>query len=176
MAVKEVLVNFDRCLGCLSCRLACAVAHSSSRSLFGAVLAGEKPRARIFVHQVGRHKAPISCRHCSDAPCIDACIAGAMYRKEDGTVTNVGGEQQCVSCWMCIMVCPYGVITSDAAGSTALKCDRNCRDESGIPACVRACPTGALVYTEVEDYGAHRRRGALEKILASYHEAEPRSG
>ncbi|WP_027717587.1 4Fe-4S dicluster domain-containing protein [Desulfovirgula thermocuniculi] len=163
---REILIDFARCTGCLSCRLACAVAHTQAKSLFDAVLAGEKPRARIFVHQLGQQKAPINCRHCTDAPCLDACMAGAMYRKEDGTVTNEGGEQRCVGCWMCVMVCPYGAITSDAAGTVALKCDRNCRDESGTPACVRACPTGALVYTEVEDYSAHRRHGALGKILA----------
>ncbi|MGB9804526.1 4Fe-4S dicluster domain-containing protein [Desulfofundulus sp.] len=164
---KEVLIRFDRCLGCRSCQLACAVAHSSAGSLLAAVSNGEKPRARIFVHQVGGYKAPLNCRHCLDAPCIDACIAGAMHRREDGTVTNVGGEQQCTACWMCVMVCPYGVIRSDARGTMALKCDLECRGETGIPACVRACPTGALVYDEVDGYSGRRRFDVLNRVLSN---------
>ena len=43
----------------------------------------------------------------------------------------------------------------------ALKCDRECRDGEGVPACVRACPIGALVYTEVDDYSGTRRSDVL---------------
>ncbi|WP_243113788.1 hypothetical protein [Desulfofundulus salinus] len=53
---KEVLINFDRCLGCRSCQLACAVAHSTAGNLLGAVLNGEKPRTRIFRAPGGRAK------------------------------------------------------------------------------------------------------------------------
>ncbi|WP_078060690.1 4Fe-4S dicluster domain-containing protein [Desulfotomaculum copahuensis] len=162
---KQVLIRFERCVGCRSCQLACAVAHSEAKSLYGAVLNGEKPRARVFVHQAGEHKAPLNCRHCQDAPCIDACIAGAMHRKADDTVTNIGGEQYCTACWMCVMVCPYGAVRSDAAGTMAVKCDRECKDDQGVPACVRACPTGALVYAEVDAYSAGRRQGVLLQAL-----------
>jgi carbon-monoxide dehydrogenase iron sulfur subunit len=162
---KDVLVRYERCLGCRSCQLACAAAHSRAGTLLGAVLAGERPRSRIFVHQAGDGKAPLNCRHCQDAPCLDACIAGAMRRREDGTVVNMGGEQKCVACWMCVMVCPYGVIRSDEAGTAALKCDRECLDSDGVPACVRACPTGALVFTEVDNYSEQRRKDVLERVF-----------
>lgn len=164
---KQVLIRFERCLGCRSCQLACAVAHSEAKTLFGAVLNGETPRARIFVHRAGERKAPLNCRHCQDAPCIDACIAGAMHRRDDGTVTNVGGEQSCTACWMCVMVCPYGAVRSDAAGTAAVKCDRECLDGRGVPACVRACPTGALVYAEVDAFSAGRREDALLRALGA---------
>ncbi len=39
--MKEIFVRLDRCLGCKSCEIACAVEHSASKSLFGAV--SEKP-------------------------------------------------------------------------------------------------------------------------------------
>ena len=48
---KEILVRYDRCVGCKSCELACAVAHSEARTLLGAVMSEEKPLKRIFVHQ-----------------------------------------------------------------------------------------------------------------------------
>ena len=163
---KEVLIRFDRCVGCRSCQLACAAAHSEAKTLFGAVMAGEKPRSRVFVHQAGERKGPLSCRHCQDAPCIDACMAGAMHRRADGTVTNVGGVGVCTACWMCVMVCPYGAVVSDAAGTSAVKCDRECVDVGGVPACVRACPTGALIYGEVDEFAARRREAALRRVWA----------
>jgi len=162
---EEILIRYDRCLGCRSCELACSVAHSKAGSLLGAVLAGEKPTSRIFVNQVDDKKVPLNCRHCEDAPCIDACITGAMHRDQAGVVTNEGGTGRCTGCWMCVMVCPYGVIRSDLERRKAVKCDRACNDDSGKPACVRACPTGALILAPVEELSGERRRQFLVRAL-----------
>ena len=161
--MKEILVNSERCLGCRSCELACAVSHSQSKSLFTSLAETKKPLKRIFVHQTVSKKIPLSCRHCEEAPCIDACITGAMHRTPDGVVTNVDGTAECTGCWMCVMVCPYGVIRSEARRRVALKCDRTCLDASGVPACVKACPTGALTYIEVDDFSRAKR----QKFLAA---------
>lgn len=162
---KEVLVRFERCVGCRSCEIACAVAHSESRTLFGAMLETVPPRKRIFVEQVGQLKAPVTCRHCQEAYCVDACVTGAMHRTPEGVVTNVGQEQKCIGCWMCVMVCPYGVIREAPAERRALKCDRQCLSEQGVPACVGACPTGALVYATVDEFEAARRQQYLSAAV-----------
>lgn len=162
--MKEVLIDTERCLGCRSCELACAVAHSESKNLFGAAGEDKKPLKRIFVHQAGGKKVPLNCRHCEEAPCIDACIAGAMHRTPGGVVTNVDGPGECTGCWMCVMVCPYGVIRSEIEQRVALKCDRNCLDARGEPACVHACPTGALKFVEVDDFSRGKRARFLEAL------------
>lgn len=162
---NEMLIRYERCLGCRSCELACAVAHSRAGSLAGAVLAGERPAGRIFVSGVEDKKVPLNCRHCDDAPCIDACISGAMHRDATGAVTNEDGPGRCTGCWMCVMVCPYGVIRSDLVQRRAVKCDRACLDEAGTPACVRACPTGALVQAPVDEVSGKRRREFLLRTL-----------
>ena len=159
--MKEILVNVERCLSCHSCELACAVAHSASKILLGAVGETLKPLKRIFVHSSMSKNVPISCRHCEEAPCIDACIAGAMYKTEEGTVTNEGGTGVCTGCWMCVMVCPYGVIRSEQISRTAVKCDRKCLDKDGVPACVQACHTGALQFTEVDTYSFQKRENFI---------------
>lgn len=163
--MKEVLVNLERCMGCRSCELACAVAHSDSKTLLGAIVEVKKPLKRIFVHQVGEKKVPLNCRHCEEAPCIDACISGAMHRTAEGVVTNEGGEAGCTGCWMCVMVCPYGVIRTRVSEKIALKCDRLCLDQEGIPVCVRACPTGALTYVEVDEFSRRKRQQFLANAL-----------
>ncbi len=162
---RELLINYERCLGCHSCELACATAHSLAKSLFGAVLGGEAPLKRIFVNQSGGSKVPLNCRHCEDAPCIDACITGAMHRNPDGVVTNQGGEAPCTGCWMCVMVCPYGIIRAENGKKKAVKCDRNCLNATGVPACVKACPTGALAFTTVDRHSAEKRKKFLERAL-----------
>lgn len=159
--MKELLADVERCLGCRSCELACAVAHSSSKTLAGAINEVRKPLKRIFVHRAGGKKVPISCRHCEEAPCIDACIAGAMRRTPEGVVTNEGGAGTCVGCWMCVMVCPYGVIRAEFDRRAALKCDRSCLGPDGTPACVKACPTGALSYDEVDNFSRRKREQFL---------------
>ncbi|ACV63141.1 4Fe-4S ferredoxin iron-sulfur binding domain protein [Desulfofarcimen acetoxidans DSM 771] len=156
--MKEIMVNIERCLSCHSCELACAVAHSSGKTLFSAVSETPKPLKRIFVHSSGTKNVPVSCRHCEEAPCIDACIAGAMHRTADGTVTNEGGSGVCTGCWMCVMVCPYGVIRSRQTARVAVKCDRNCLNREGVPACVQACPTGALQFIEVDEFSIQKRK------------------
>jgi len=57
------------------------------------------------------------------------------------------------------MVCPFGVIGlgQDVDGKViAIKCDL-C-PERGIPACVQACPTKALVYMEADEFAREELR------------------
>lgn len=153
--MKEVLVRLDRCMGCRNCQLACAVEHSASRSLFGAIAEKDKPRYRIYVERGDGMNVPLTCRHCEPAPCIEACVAGALGRDERGAV--VQKPERCVGCWTCIMVCPYGVVGRQAEQRVATKCDR-CPGRD-VPACVASCPTKALVYAEPAEFGATVRKG-----------------
>jgi len=141
-----ILVNPDRCLGCHTCELACAVAHTEANSLIGAVLAGERLQPRNHVLQVDSVKISTQCRQCEDAPCVKVCPTGATYRTETYTAVD---QRLCIGCRLCMMVCPFGAIrvaTATVAGRdkrAAFKCDL-CVDRPEGPACVEACPTKAL--------------------------------
>ncbi|MBE3550953.1 MAG: 4Fe-4S binding protein [Brockia lithotrophica] len=163
MTRKEIFVRYERCTGCHSCELACAVAHTSDGNLVGAMMRGERPNRYISVDQLEQVKAPSVCRQCEDAPCVAVCPTGAMYTREDGI--KVCNLQQCIGCWMCALACPFGAI--GRGEGKAVKCDRECLDEEGIPACVRACPTGALVYQTVEEFEAERRREVAASLIAA---------
>ena len=161
--MKKVFILMDRCLGCHSCEVACAVEHSRTKELFTAIYEVPVPRKRLYIEPREGVELPfalpLTCRHCEDAPCVAACIPGAMYRTPEGRVTNVGGLQECIDCGLCMMVCPYGVIGSgqDVDGKVrAIKCDL-CPDRE-IPACVEACPTHALVYAEANEFVGERLR------------------
>ena len=158
--VKQLLVHLDKCTGCRNCLVACAVEHSQSKNLLRAMAEVPPPQHRLFLERADGKHIPITCRHCDPAPCVDGCIAGSMQRDERGYV--VQQPEQCVGCWTCIMLCPYGVIDRnaerDAERRFAIKCD-GC-PERDVPACVGACAeeTCALVFEEIDEFTSETRR------------------
>ncbi|MCL5023549.1 MAG: 4Fe-4S dicluster domain-containing protein [Nitrospirae bacterium] len=152
--MKQVFVIPERCMGCRSCEIGCAVQHSKEKTLFSAVLQSPPPMKRLFVESTDAIRMPIICRHCEDAPCLRACISGCLYRDEKGFVRR--RKERCIGCWTCIMVCPFGVVTRDREKHIAVKCDR-CH-KLDTPACVAACPTGALVLVDIDDMPKETRQ------------------
>ena len=129
-------------MGCRRCELACMAEHSDSNT-------------RIFIESAGGRPAPVACRHCDEPLCVAACMSGCMQKDvSTGVVTNIGHEQKCVGCWMCIMACPYGVINPAYDLETvntflfgqSRKCDF-CPDRNS-PACVDSCPQLCIEVTE----------------------------
>lgn len=148
--MKKIFCDTDRCLACKSCELACAVQHSQSKDLVSAVRETPLPRYRVKVLKTGKDSSlPLQCRHCETPSCIDACMTGCL-RKDPETGATMTNPEVCVGCWMCVMACPYGVIRPHLETAKALKCDL-CDGREGGPACVEACPTKALRFTEAEE-------------------------
>ncbi len=90
----------------------------------------------------------IQCHHCNDAPCVAACLTGAMSIDEE-TGKVVHDLVKCIGCWTCVMVCPFGAIVVSESQKVPAKCDL-C-PELKIPACVANCPNEALTFDEVAD-------------------------
>jgi carbon-monoxide dehydrogenase iron sulfur subunit len=158
--MKELLIRPERCLGCRSCELACAVEHANTKTLLAAIAETPRPQYRVHVMTDGQGFLPLQCRNCEDAPCLQACLTGALHRDERGVVTCA--TEICVGCWMCIMVCPFGIITQKSGERRINKCDR-CPDRDE-PACVNACPVNALVYAEIDDLALEKRRSVLDGL------------
>lgn len=163
--MKEIFVRLDRCVGCHACELACAVEHSAAKSLFAAIAETPVPRKRLYVEQVLERKLPLLCRHCEEAPCVQACRTGAMSQDALTRIVTHNAEK-CIGCWMCSMVCPYGVVGRQLERRIAVKCD-HCPDLE-TPACVSACPTRALVYAEEEEFSGDVRRVAAAEVAERY--------
>jgi carbon-monoxide dehydrogenase iron sulfur subunit len=161
--MERIFCDLRKCLACNACELACAVEHSSSKDLFQAVLQEESPARRREVQPAIRGNISLACYHCDPAPCVDACITGAMHKEGEATLVD---QEKCVGCWMCVMACPFGVITPSKL-KVALKCDlcpdREGREGRGRYACVEACPTEALFVGEFEEF-----EDLLKKEVATY--------
>lgn len=162
--MKKVIVHPERCVGCMQCMFACAVAHSANKATLAALFESPVPRPRVHVGAgLYREGFPNRCRHCEPAPCMLACLPGAIYRDEKTDSVLVDSDV-CINCASCAMACPFGVIRyhQDRAAfpgkAIAVKCD-NCVErqaEGLIPACVEACKSGALTFEESD--AAMKRR------------------
>ena len=170
--MKQVIVHPERCVGCMQCMFVCAVAHSRSKTPFSAAQELPRPRPRVHVGTTAWGEGfPNRCRHCDPAPCLLACLPGAISRdRETGTVLI--DPDRCINCASCAMACPFGVIRYHADPiappdkTVAVKCD-NCieRQAAGlIPACVEACKTGALTF-ETPDAALRRRTDEVARTV-----------
>ena len=164
--MKEVFINIERCTACISCEIACAVEHYASKDLFTAVFESPKPYKRIYVEKADGFSYPARCMHCTDAACIAACPTGAMNRDAE-TESVLVNEDKWMGCFMCAMVCPFGAISVSPEKKVAAKCDfcKTRLKEGNNPACVEACPTQALLFSETEDLMKGRRMMAAKTVV-----------
>ncbi len=163
-ATDVLLIDESLCVGCDNCEKACAETHGGTSRLDRA--AGPS-YAQVHV--------PTSCRHCEDPHCMKDCPPDAIRRAPNGEVyiedscigcgncerncpygvIQMASEKEAAPSLLNWLLTGKGAapgerqaIGSPDASKTAIKkavkCDM-CKDLSGGPACVRACPTGAAL-------------------------------
>jgi len=145
-----LLVDFRKCQGCLTCMLACSLAHEGRENLSLA-------RLQVVQDPFGRFPGDVAvepCRQCVDPDCLKACPTGALHvDRKSGNVRTVDKEK-CVGCMNCVQACPFqtGRAIWNHEQERAIKCDL-CADtpywnEQGGPEgkqlCVEVCPVGAI--------------------------------
>ncbi len=106
------------------------------------------------------------CKHCTNAPCLDVCPTGALFRTEFGTV--VVQEDVCNGCGYCVPACPFGVLDKREEDGRVWKCtlcyDRLKADQE--PACAKACPTNSIQFGPLDELRA-TARGRVEALHAA---------
>ena len=134
-----------RCIACGACAVACMDENDL-----------DTPLRRCTVTETGEGMAVTvgysseSCMHCPDAPCMDVCPSGCIYR--DGQTGFVLWDNtNCVGCRRCFGACPVGAPVFGADGKM-VKC-HGCRErvKAGLlPACVKVCPMDALALRQTD--------------------------
>jgi formate dehydrogenase beta subunit len=101
------------------------------------------------------------CMHCIDPACVNACMMGALAKREFGIVS--WEDSKCIGCRYCQVACPFNVPTFEWSKKAPkiVKCEL-CRErlaEDKLPACVESCPRGAVIFGKRTDLltEAHRR-------------------
>jgi protein NrfC len=149
-----ILVDSQKCSGCRSCMMACALVHEGreNRAL---------SRIQILNNAFGRYPLDISikqCRQCVYPSCVLACPTGALHC-DDETGVRLVNEGACIGCQRCVEACPQmpSRVVWNTADGTAAKCDL-CTDAkywnerggpNGTQACVEVCPMKAIRFAGV---------------------------
>ena len=74
-------------------------------------------------------------------------------------------EEHCIGCGYCITGCPFDIPRISKKENKAYKCTL-CSDRVAVgmePACVKTCPTGAIVFGAKEDM-IHHAAGRIEDL------------
>jgi formate dehydrogenase iron-sulfur subunit len=164
------LIDISKCIGCKACQTACMEWNDLRDEIGSNAGIYDNPRdlnenawtvmryAEVEVEQ-GKLEWLIrkdGCMHCADPGCLKACPApGAIIQYSNGIVDF--HEENCIGCGYCITGCPFNVPRISAHDSKAYKCTL-CSDRVGVglePACVKTCPTGAIVFGAKEDMITH---------------------
>lgn len=138
--------RMDRCIGCHCCEVACAEQNGLPPEVqwrrVGEIEGGIFPDAKRYYLSSG-------CNHCLDAPCMKGCPVDAYQVNDRGIVEHL--DNICIGCQYCTWNCPYGVPVYQEDRHIVTKCDMcvNRLDQKLDPACVEACPAGAILIEEV---------------------------
>ncbi|MES2707782.1 MAG: DmsC/YnfH family molybdoenzyme membrane anchor subunit [Verrucomicrobiota bacterium] len=135
-------VNLDACTGCKACVSAChslnGLDDDEAWRDVGSVIGGRRGNAY-------QQTVTTACHHCADPACASGCPVAAYEKEADtGIVRHL--DDQCIGCGYCVLKCPYDVPKYSKRLGIVRKCDM-CAGrlrEGEAPACVQACPTGAI--------------------------------
>ncbi len=143
------LIDLRRCIGCRTCHVACKAENDVPLGVYRTwvkeVEKGSGGRSR-------RHFIPILCNQCEKPACTTVCPVVATYSLPNGIVYI--DPHRCIGCRYCMAACPYAVRFIHPERNVAEKCDwcwHRVRDGYGPPACVASCPTGAMVFGDLND-------------------------
>ena len=150
--------NMTKCIGCRSCEVACNEQNGNPAEIrwrrIGEIEGGTYP-------DTSRHYLSMGCNHCLDADCLKGCPVDA-YTKDPVTGIVMHSADACIGCQYCVWNCPYSVPQFNEERGVVGKCDMcHGRLTDGLePACVNACPEGAIEI-EIVDMLAWRSDYAL---------------
>jgi DMSO reductase iron-sulfur subunit len=141
---EQYRFHFDavKCVGCRCCEVACNEQNNNPADIkwrrVGEMEGGDFPAFTQMLNSM-------SCNHCIDPECLRGCPTES-YIKIAKTGIVVHDDDTCIGCQYCTWNCPYGVPVFHEERNIVTKCHM-CHERLDVgqsPACVQACPAGAI--------------------------------
>lgn len=171
MARYGMIMDVSKCNGCYNCQLACkdefwgndyppySAAQPETGHFWMRII--ERERGKFPKVKVAYTAVP--CMHCDNPSCVKLAQNGAIYQRPDGIViidpVKAQDQKELLSS------CPYRVIYWNEAQQLPQKCtlcahllDQGWKE----PRCVEACPTGALIFGDLDD-----PESEISKVMAA---------
>jgi len=170
------LIDTTKCIGCKACQAAC-MEWNDLRDEIGVNVGVYDNPADLTdkswtVMRFAEYENPQGdlewlirkdgCMHCEDPGCLKACPSPGAIVQYTNSIVDFH-EENCIGCGYCITGCPFDIPRISKDDHKAYKCTL-CSDRVAVgqePACVKTCPTGAIVFGTKEDMKQH----AAERIV-----------
>jgi DMSO reductase iron-sulfur subunit len=141
---EQYRFHFDmtKCIGCKCCVVACNEQNGNPADILwrrvGEIEGGTYPDTQ-------RNYLSIGCNHCLEPTCMTGCPVDA-YSKDGPTGIVRHNADIRIGCQYCTWNCSYGVPQYNPERGVVGKCDMcyGRLTEGQNPACVSACPEGAI--------------------------------
>ena len=180
------LIDISKCIGCKACQVACMEWNDlrdeigTNHGVYDNPLdLTDKSWTVMRFSEVEVEQGKLEwlirkdgCMHCADPGCLKACPApGAIVQYSNGIVDF--HEEHCIGCGYCITGCPFNIPRLSKKDDKVYKCTL-CSDRVSVgmePACVKTCPTGALVFGSKEDMIQHAEERIVDLKSRGYKNA-----
>jgi len=132
--------GMNKCIGCLTCAIVCAVANHNNHSII---------KSAIKIRTKGGMTSSfiaIVCRGCKEPACREICPAGALELRPGGGVLL--NTEKCFGCRKCISACSVGAVNFDDETQRPIIC---CH--CGV--CTTFCTHDCLLMEEGEEVGGN---------------------
>jgi Fe-S-cluster-containing dehydrogenase component len=160
MARYGMVIDISKCTGCYNCFLTCRdefagndyPGYAAAQPMTGMNWMRLVEKERGQYPKVKVAYTPVTCMQCDDPGCLKVAQGGAVYRRPDGIIIidpeKAKGQKQIVG------GCPYRVIEWNEEKQIPQKCIlcAHMLDKGEkVPRCVESCPTGALIFGDLDD-------------------------
>jgi Fe-S-cluster-containing dehydrogenase component len=167
-----MVIDVSRCTGCYACFLACKdencgedhPGYTAAQPMTGQFWLNITEVERGTFPKVKLSHIPKLCSHCDRPGCMRPARDGAVYKRDDGIVIidpdKAAGQKAIAD------ACPHRVIFWNEEKQLPQKCDLCAHFlDRGFerPRCVEMCPTGALLFGDLNDPESEIYKRVAEK-------------
>lgn len=161
-------IDMSKCTGCKTCQVACKDKNDHGAGINFRRVSEYSGGTWTELHgawqqDVFAYYVSVSCNHCAQPACMEACPKDAYTKRADNGLVIVD-PKKCIGCHACEEACPYGAPQYNKTTRRITKCD-GCIDRlaaGGQPTCVEGCTQRAIEFGDIDEL--RKKHGTLAAV------------